>query len=155
MPVEIPDLEQIVEEFYIWYQAEGNFLSLEEFLQGEQEGPSFKLNKMVATSKIVRTLASCLTQLFAPRLYPAVNHSKEISVADYCRHQSRVSKMRMDFCSWWREQGLDHIITPGFGCQPNRLELSGDLWPCVMYTFIWNLLNMPAGALPVTLSRED
>jgi Asp-tRNA(Asn)/Glu-tRNA(Gln) amidotransferase A subunit family amidase len=61
----------------------------------------------------------------------------------------------MDFCAWWKSEGLDHIITPGFGCQPNLVTLSEDLWPCVMYTFIWNLLNMPAGALPVTLVRED
>jgi hypothetical protein len=61
----------------------------------------------------------------------------------------------MSFCSWWKDQKLDHIITPGFGCQPNLLNLSEALWPCVAYTFIWNLLNMPAGALPVTISRED
>lgn len=151
--VQIPDLEQIVEEFYIWYQAEGNFRSLEEFLQGEEEGPSFKLNKKIATSKILRSLALCLTKILAPRLSVGIEHSKEISVAEFCQHQSRVYKLRMDFCAWWKGQGLDHIITPGFGCQPNLVTLSEDLWPCVMYTFIWNLLNMPAGALPVTLVR--
>jgi Asp-tRNA(Asn)/Glu-tRNA(Gln) amidotransferase A subunit family amidase len=76
VPVEIPDLDQIVEEFHIWYQAEGNFLSLSEFLQGEEEGPSYKVGKKVATSKIVRTLTSCLTKILAPRLYIAVKNSK-------------------------------------------------------------------------------
>lgn len=26
---------------------------------------------------------------------------------------------------------------------------------CVAYTFVWNLLNMPVGSLPITVVKED
>jgi Asp-tRNA(Asn)/Glu-tRNA(Gln) amidotransferase A subunit family amidase len=34
-------------------------------------------------------------------------------------------------------------------------EISGDIFSTVMYTHIWNTLNMPSGALPITIVRED
>lgn len=61
----------------------------------------------------------------------------------------------MSFCEWWKSLGLDHIITAGFGCQPNLNEMTGDIFATVMYTHIWNTLNMPSGALPITIVRED
>jgi hypothetical protein len=63
--------------------------------------------------------------------------------------------MRTNFVKWWKSLGLDHIVTPGYGSQPNLHNIVEDVIPCKFYTFIWNLLNMPAGALPVTVVRED
>ena len=102
-------------------------------------------------------MASCLTGcgFLGPRLKATVDSFKPLTVADYLRHKSKVAELRMGFCSWWKSQNLDHIITPGFGCQSNLNELTGDIFAAVMYTSIWNMLNMPAGALPVTIVRED
>lgn len=110
---------------------------------------------MISSSKLSRTVASGLLKMLSPPLYNIIKNNKEITVAEYCQHQSRVYKLRMAFCSWWKDQKLDHIITPGFGCQPNLLNLIGDLSSCTIYTFIWNVLNMPAGALPVTISKKE
>ena len=113
------------------------------------------MNRKISESKWLHRVTSCLTRILSPRQYESVKNMREFSVTEYCQHQSRVYRLRISFCSWWKKQGLHHIITPGFGCQPNLLDLSEDLWPCVMYTFIWNLLNMPAGMVPISTVKEE
>ena len=90
-----------------------------------------------------------------PRIKAAVESYKPLTVTDYLRHKSKIHELRMSFCAWWKSQGLDHIITPGYGCQPNLNEITGEIFSTVMYTSVWNTLNMPVGALPITVVRED
>lgn len=84
-----------------------------------------------------------------------LKHIREISTAEFSQHNARVHRLRHEFCDWFKAQGLDHIVTPDFGHQANPFSMTEELVPCAFYTCIWNLLNMPAGALPVTLVRED
>jgi fatty acid amide hydrolase len=54
----------------------------------------------------------------------------------------------------WKQLELDHIITPGFGCQANLHGLSSDISPAAIYTIIWNITGYAAGSLPVTVVKE-
>jgi len=47
------------------------------------------------------------------------------------------------------------LICPSFGIPANKHGLSNDLPLSALYTFIFNLLNLPAGVLPVTLVNDD
>lgn len=49
--------------------------------------------------------------------------------------------------------GLDHIITPGYGCQANITEMTGSIFLTFVYTCVWNLLSIPAGAMPITVVK--
>jgi fatty acid amide hydrolase len=153
VPVEIPNFDDIVEEFMLWYSAEGKFQAIGQMLAGEEPIPSYKLNKSILQSKILGCIARTVSKFMSPRLHLVARNIKEVTVAEYCSHKSQLAKMRMDFCAWWKQQGLDHIVTAGLGCQPNLNHLSGDLFLAIVYTFIWNTLNMPAGALPITTVR--
>ena len=46
------------------------------------------------------------------------------------------------------------MICPGFGCYANLHKLSGGISAAAAFTFIWNVLDVPVGAMPVTLSKE-
>jgi hypothetical protein len=54
----------------------------------------------------------------------------------------------------WKSLQLDHIVTPGFGCQANLHGLTSDISPAAAYTLIWNVVGYVAGAVPVTVVRE-
>jgi fatty acid amide hydrolase len=50
---------------------------------------------------------------------------------------------------------LDFIICPGFGSQALRHGFAKHTSLAVAYTFIWNVLNLPSGCIPVTVVRND
>lgn len=97
-----------------------------------------------------------MTSCLAPRIYKSsVKPFKPISVADYCRNRSNVDKLKQSFCAWWKSMKLDNIITPGFGCQSNLSDLTGGIFLTFIYTCVWNLLSMPAGAQPISVVKEN
>ena len=48
---------------------------------------------------------------------------------------------------------LDLVICPGFGCQAFPHTKSDLLSVAAAYTFIWNVLDMPVGSVPITCVR--
>lgn len=78
-----------------------------------------------------------------------------MTVEQYLKHKDLVYKTRKQFLEWWKSNDFDHLIAPDFGCQANLINLTGEVSPCALYTFIWNLLNLPSGAISVTTVQED
>lgn len=50
---------------------------------------------------------------------------------------------------------MDFIICPGFGSQALRHGFAKQTSLAVAYTFIWNVLNLPVGSLPITVVKHD
>ncbi|CAH1776226.1 unnamed protein product [Owenia fusiformis] len=50
----------------------------------------------------------------------------------------------------WQSHDLDAVISPGFGCPAIPLKTPALATSAVSYTTIFNVLNFPAGSLPVT-----
>ena len=48
---------------------------------------------------------------------------------------------------------LDLVICPAFGCQAFPHTKSDLLSVAAAYTFIWNVLDMPVGSVPITCVR--
>ena len=94
-----------------------------------------------------------MTKIFMPRMHKTVKKQGMISTEEYFKHKSKIDKLQKSFIQWWNSLNLDHIITPGFGCQSCPNELTGQHAFAGIYTNIWNILNLPAGALPVTVVR--
>lgn len=54
----------------------------------------------------------------------------------------------------WRQDNLDFIICPGFALQAPTKGTSNDLGTLpALYNFMWNVLDVPTGCVPVTLCR--
>ena len=52
-----------------------------------------------------------------PRLHNSIKKLGPITTEEYFRHKSKIDKLQKSFIEWWKSLKLDHIITPGFGCQ--------------------------------------
>lgn len=57
--------------------------------------------------------------------------------------------------SYWRDLHLDFIICPGFACQAMPHGKSEKLGLASAYVFLWNVLDMVVGSMPVTVVGED
>lgn len=113
----------------------------------------FKPVKFMVGSKIGYGMAYMITKFLLPRMHRSIQNFKPLTVEDYCRHKSKVDKLQKSFIEWWKSLGLDHVITPGLGCQACPTELLEKANYAGIYTFIWNLLNMSVGAQPISLVR--
>jgi len=50
---------------------------------------------------------------------------------------------------------LDFIISPGYACQALKHGFASHTFLTAAYTFIWNVLSLPSGALPITVVKHD
>lgn len=66
---------------------------------------------------------------------------------------------------WWKfgkisilkyrnNAGIDALIAPGIP-PANKFHLTDKLAIHMVYSFIWNVLNLPAGVLPITTILEN
>lgn len=67
----------------------------------------------------------------------------------------RIAELKFEWISYWKNNSLDLVICPGFGCQAFPHSKSDLLSVAVAYTFIWNLLDMPVGSIPMTVVQEN
>ena len=49
----------------------------------------------------------------------------------------------------WRGQNIDVVIAPGMAMPAVKLGYPGWLITAITYTYVYNLLNFPAGSVPV------
>src|SRR4051812_4994361 len=54
-----------------------------------------------------------------------------------------------------KKDNLDVLIAPGLSLPAFPHGASGDLTPSCSYTFLYNLLNFPAGTVPITTVLDD
>jgi hypothetical protein len=68
-------------------------------------------------------------------------------------------KQRQEFCykfsQLWKDSGLDVVVTPAYPHCSFPSEQYKDLGITFDYTFLWSVLEYPAGILTVTKVRED
>ena len=74
---------------------------------------------------------------------------------EYLNHAGKVNDFRQEFAKYWREQKLDLMVAAGFGSQACLHGYSETTSLAAAYTFMWNVLGMTVGAMPITLAREE
>lgn len=67
----------------------------------------------------------------------------------------KINAYRNEWVRYWRENNLDFVVCPGFGCQAVIHTGGKDTTLAAGYTFLWNVLDTPTGTVPVTVVRED
>ena len=101
-------------------------------------------------------LLGIMIKILYPRIhFYFVETSRNMSVFDYQWHLGMIQRYRNAWVKYWREQQLDFVIAPGFGCQAVRHTKSDLMGLAASYTFLWNMLDMSVGSIPVTTVRED
>eukprot|EP00058_Branchiostoma_floridae_P017075 XP_002602563.1 hypothetical protein BRAFLDRAFT_227209 [Branchiostoma floridae] len=59
------------------------------------------------------------------------------------------------FLADWREKELDVLLCPAFAIPACKPEHAGPIIYAASYTVLFNLLNFPAGVVPVTTVTEE
>lgn len=74
---------------------------------------------------------------------------------EYQHHLGYINELKGLWVDYWRKNKFDFVICPGFGSQAFPHGKSEKISLAAAYTFIWNVLDMTVGAMPVTVVRED
>ncbi len=78
------------------------------------------------------------------------------SVIGWWDHVEEVSKLRRKVVADWESRGFDAVISPGFALPAIPLYESKKIIGALSYTAIYNLLNFPAGSMPVgSIEKKD
>ena len=103
-----------------------------------------------------RFLLSWPLRKFQPRPYLYFFERKPFdSVIDYQHHLGHITELKTNWVRYWKQNKLDFVICPGFGSQAFPHGKSEKLGLTGAYTFIWNVLDMVSGAMPVTVVQEN
>ena len=66
-----------------------------------------------------------------------------------------VQNLRREWMQQWKNLSLDLVVAPGFGRQAVKHGLSETVSLAAAYAFVWNVLDLPAVAMPVTRVQAD
>lgn len=76
-------------------------------------------------------------------------------VTDWWDLQAEIMNYKVEFQKAMKSQGLDALLCPGIPCPALTAGLEEDVFYSLSYTALFNVLNYPAGALPVTTVTEQ
>ena len=77
------------------------------------------------------------------------------SVAEWWIHTTTAEIYRRMFSAKWKEEGLDTVIGPSSTLPASKHGSSAQKQVMGSYTYLYNLLDFPAGILPVTRVTEE
>ncbi|KAI1889331.1 hypothetical protein AGOR_G00178150 [Albula goreensis] len=100
--------------------------------------------------QIIKNFLSFLLKPVYPRMAGALSALSGVgSVSDLWRQHTDVEEYCFEFMSEWRKQDLDVLLSPMLGPAFN-FRYCGKLTCALNFTMIYNLLNLPAGVVPVS-----
>lgn len=128
-----------------------------EMLNGEKPVGEYRgVFHMGQLNFVNRFILSAIAKLTMPRVYFYGCQKKPFkSVLQYQTHVGKFRGYRMNWIDYWRQKDLDFVIAPGYGCHAFQHERSQNSFLACAYTYVWNSLDMVAGAMPVTVVKED
>jgi len=74
----------------------------------------------------------------------------KLSVGETCHWQERQQQLRAHYFDAFRDAGIDVLLTPVLAVPPPQHGTSAPLGAAMSYTMLWNLLDFPAGTVPIT-----
>ncbi|NWY42362.1 FAAH1 hydrolase, partial [Sylvia atricapilla] len=118
------------------------------------------LKPQVNSCKMPRLVKKLLALLLKPLQFLLLLKLKEIAMISTCRsvkemwnHQHQIQLYRSQFISQWKELQLDVVLCPVLGPAFTK-GYPGKLLTAVSSTMLYNLLNFPAGVVPVSTVTE-
>ncbi|GFO34811.1 fatty-acid amide hydrolase 1 [Plakobranchus ocellatus] len=109
----------------------------------------YRVCKMSTWMRLLLSKITGLTKV-DPALTEILRQKQTSSVADWYKKTIDVQEFQLAFAEDWKKLKLDVILCPGM---PTAAPMSGTdkkLLSCSSYTALWNVLNYPAGIVPVT-----
>ncbi|NXI30389.1 FAAH1 hydrolase, partial [Sterrhoptilus dennistouni] len=147
----------VTELFLKTFFADGGRAWLDVFT-GDIVDPGLK--PQVNSCKMPRLVKKLLALLLKPLQFLLLLKLKEIAMISTCRsvkemwnHQHEIQVYRSQFISQWKQLQLDVVLCPVLGPAFTK-GYPGKLLTAVSSTMLYNLLNFPAGVVPVSTVTE-
>ncbi|XP_003220325.2 vitamin D3 hydroxylase-associated protein [Anolis carolinensis] len=157
IPFVPPRLNYVVDELFTRGLFSDGAASLLEKFNGDIVDPNLKSQVNCYSIPIVikKILAFILKPVY-PRIARDLNALCGVgSVKNLWKHHVAVATYREEFLAEWRNLKLDVILCPALGPAFNE-GYPGKLFAATSYTNLYNVLNFPAGIVPVTtVSKAD
>lgn len=150
-------LGELAVMYYAMMGADGGMREFKGGLHGEE------LHEMYSKLYFLSNLPGWLRPLLKafllatgeprPAAILAVAHGK--STHEYWDFVGRRGRLKREFVQAVASAGLDAFLAPAFGVPALKHGFSADLNIAAEYTFVYNLMDLPAGTVPVTLVAKD
>lgn len=153
------DPPSIVELTYLYLAAlsSDGGKTLDSLLEGDPVVPQLKTLRTTAklpgpVRKIAAAFMASQGEARIDRLLQTVH---ERSVSEYWAIAARRAQLRLEMIQQWDRAGLDAVICPAHATPAFRHGQSRNFTLGGSYSMLYNLLNFPAGVVPITRVRED
>ncbi|XP_067846150.1 fatty-acid amide hydrolase 1 [Heptranchias perlo] len=129
--------------------------TLLERLKGDIIDPNLKdLIFMLKVPQILKKILSFLLKPFSPRIMPFMKYLCAVgSVNELWKQHVAIEAYCDEYIGIWKSQNLDVLLCPALG-PALTVGYAGKLTSSSSYKIIFNLLNFPAGVVPVSTVME-
>ncbi|XP_044297366.1 vitamin D3 hydroxylase-associated protein-like [Varanus komodoensis] len=151
IPFVPPRLNYVIDELFTRGLFSDGAANLLDKFKGDLVDPNMKsqFNCYSLPIFLKRILAFILKPVY-PRIARDLNALCGVGTAKHLwHHHVAVEKYRREFLTEWRKLKLDVILCPALGPAFNE-GYPGKLFAATSYTNLYNVLNFPAGIVPVT-----
>ncbi|NXN92187.1 FAAH1 hydrolase, partial [Rhinopomastus cyanomelas] len=155
VPFELLNVDYMLYNFCVRGMfADGGISSLKKF-KGELEKGSLGLFLWMAKlPNWLKTVLSWIAKPFVPRFSCIVRSMRANTVDEVWSLHNEIQEFCYQFTAQWKKLNLDAMICPMLGPAltigyPKKLSVA------VSYTMLYNVLDFPAGVVPVTLSTDQ
>ncbi|MFW6049824.1 MAG: amidase family protein [Myxococcota bacterium] len=156
LPYEPPNVQEVVDLYFAALSSDG-MATLREALDGEPIidplKTMFRIGQMPAAAR--RGLRMAARAMRERRLANLLAQIGEKSVADLWRLSARRTELGVEEARAWNDRALDAVVCPASVTPACPHGTSHDFTLGICYVARYNLLNMPAGVVPVTRVRAD
>ncbi|XP_069795033.1 fatty-acid amide hydrolase 1-like isoform X2 [Narcine bancroftii] len=127
-----------------------------ESLQGDIIDPHLRTQvSTYAMPGVMKKLLCFFLKPFSPRVVAGIKATGGIgSVKELWKHHIAAMAYRDEYVNAWKRQNIEVLLCPSLGPAFN-IGYAGELSVASSYMVIFNLLNFPAGVVPVTHVTEE
>ncbi|NXP76319.1 FAAH1 hydrolase, partial [Ramphastos sulfuratus] len=158
VPFPPPRIHYVMNELFLKsFFADGGRAWLDVFT-GDVVDPSLK--PQVNSCKIPRLGKKLLALILKPLQFLLLLRFKNVATISICRsvkemwnHHHQIEVYRTEFITRWRELQLDAVLCPVLG-PAFTTGYPGKLLTAISSTMLYNVLNFPAGVVPVSTVTE-
>ncbi|XP_058034351.1 vitamin D3 hydroxylase-associated protein-like [Ahaetulla prasina] len=155
VPFNPPSVDYVVDEIFLKSAFADGGSSLSALFQKDIVDPALKdLAKVLKIPTLVKKVLAKFIKIWFPRLAGQLNALCGVrNVKDLWEIQNELMVYQKKFIEHWRKNKLDVVLCPVMG-PAFFLGYPSKILGAISYTMLYNVLNFPAGVVPVTRVTE-
>lgn len=155
IPIEFPDYEEYVK---LWFQncsLGGVYNVFQGNLKGEPTIPEYADTlKAASLPEWLKPVAGAILKLVGEkRKAKLTGCTKHFSGHELLMFNNKMAIVKRNFLKIWEDNKMEALIMPGMANPAFKHTFAGRMNLAMSYTFIFNVLNCPAGAVPISVVK--